>query len=208
MDELKVRLTKLSKQLEDMQAAQQSMARSSHRRSSRPRRLRRPLLPTFSTTTLYAITTAGRTIWRSRNSTITSSFIPTRTWPATPISTSPKFNSKPATIKKRLHDYDLVLQNFPSGNKAAAAELKKGFALLELGKEEEGTQELKRVIQRYPRTQRSNASEGALKENGSSAQDPLVGTDTPVRHRCSWFARVERTLPSAAVALVLGVDTT
>jgi tol-pal system protein YbgF len=59
---------------------------------------------------------------------------------------------KAADYRKAVANYDLVLQNFPSGNKAAAAQLKKGFALLELGKEDEGTQELKHVIQRYPRT--------------------------------------------------------
>jgi len=59
---------------------------------------------------------------------------------------------KAGDYQKAVANYDLVLQNFPSGNKAAAAHLKKGYALLELGKEEEGTQELKHVIQRYPRT--------------------------------------------------------
>ncbi len=34
--------------------------------------------------------------------------------------------------------YDQVLQNFPSGNKAASAQLKKGFALIELGKQDDG----------------------------------------------------------------------
>src|SRR5205823_4437268 len=35
--------------------------------------------------------------------------------------------------QQAVKDYDQVLQNFPDGNKAAAAELKKGFALIELG---------------------------------------------------------------------------
>ena len=34
--------------------------------------------------------------------------------------------------------YDQVLQNFPSGNKAASAQLKKGFRLIELGKQDDG----------------------------------------------------------------------
>jgi len=59
---------------------------------------------------------------------------------------------KAGDYQKAVANYDLVLQNFPSGNKAAAAQLKKGYALLELGKEDEGIQELKHVIQRYPRT--------------------------------------------------------
>ena len=46
--------------------------------------------------------------------------------------------------------YDQVLQNFPSGNKAASAQLKKGFSLIELGKQDDGVTELKHLIQRYP----------------------------------------------------------
>src|SRR5207237_6098298 len=37
--------------------------------------------------------------------------------------------------QQAIQNYDLVLQNFPSGNKAASAELKKGFALLDLDKQ-------------------------------------------------------------------------
>jgi TolA-binding protein len=58
----------------------------------------------------------------------------------------------------------LVLQNFPGGNKAAAAQLKKGFALLELGKEAEGTNELRRVIQRYPRSNEATQARERLRK--------------------------------------------
>jgi tol-pal system protein YbgF len=54
----------------------------------------------------------------------------------------------PAAIK----NYDLVLQSFPDGNKAAAAELKKGYALVELGKKDDGVTSLRHVVQRYPRS--------------------------------------------------------
>jgi len=66
--------------------------------------------------------------------------------------------------------YDLVLQNFPSGNKAAAAQLKKGFALLELGKQDEGAQELKHVIQRYPRTTEATQARERLRKLNPTAQ--------------------------------------
>ena len=54
--------------------------------------------------------------------------------------------------QKAIGNYDQVLQNFPSGNKAAAAQLKKGYALIELGKTDDGVQELRHLIQRYPKT--------------------------------------------------------
>ncbi len=49
-------------------------------------------------------------------------------------------------------DYDKVLEQYPGGNKAAAAQLKKGYALLELGQREAGIRELKSLIGRYPRS--------------------------------------------------------
>ena len=59
---------------------------------------------------------------------------------------------KAGDFQNAVTNYELVLQNFPGGNKAASAQLNKGLALLELGKQDEGVQELKHVIQRYPRT--------------------------------------------------------
>jgi tol-pal system protein YbgF len=77
---------------------------------------------------------------------------------------------KAGDYKKAVANYDLVLQNFPSGNKAAAAQLKKGYALLELGKEDEGTQELKHVIQRYPRTNEATQARERLRKVGATPQ--------------------------------------
>jgi tol-pal system protein YbgF len=65
-------------------------------------------------------------------------------------------------------DYDQVLQNFPSGNKAAAAQLKKGFALLELGQNDAGVTELRHVIQRYPRSPEATQARDRLRKLGAS----------------------------------------
>jgi tol-pal system protein YbgF len=75
---------------------------------------------------------------------------------------------KAGDYQKAIANYDLVVQNFPSGNKAAAAQLKKGFALLELGKKEEGEQELKRVIQRYPRTNEAVQARDRLRKSSTT----------------------------------------
>jgi tol-pal system protein YbgF len=65
--------------------------------------------------------------------------------------------------------YDQVLQNFPTGNKAASAQLKKGFSLIELGKQNEGVAELRHVIQRYPRSNEALQARERLKKLGVSA---------------------------------------
>jgi len=66
-----------------------------------------------------------------------------------------------------VQDYDQVLQNFPSGNKAASAQLKKGFALIEMGKKDEGVQELRHLIQRYPKTNEATQARDRLRKLGA-----------------------------------------
>jgi tol-pal system protein YbgF len=55
-------------------------------------------------------------------------------------------------FQKAVQDYDRVLEKYPGGNKVAAAQLKKGFALLELGQRDAGTKELNSLIARFPRS--------------------------------------------------------
>jgi tol-pal system protein YbgF len=57
-----------------------------------------------------------------------------------------------ANYQQAAQNYDQVLQNFPTGTKVASAELKKAFALIELGQQDNGVQELRHVIQRYPKS--------------------------------------------------------
>jgi TolA-binding protein len=56
------------------------------------------------------------------------------------------------------------LQNFPSGTKSASAELKKGFALIELGQQDNGVQELRHLIQRYPKSPEALQAREKLKQ--------------------------------------------
>jgi tol-pal system protein YbgF len=152
MDELKVRLAKLSKQLEDMQAAQQSLAAQQSQAQQQAQAMAQAPPPDV----LY--NNALRDYNGAKNDLAIQEFSDyIKFYPNTDLAGNAYFylaeiQFKAADYRKAVANYDLVLQNFPSGNKAAAAQLKKGFALLELGKEDEGTQELKHVIQRYPRT--------------------------------------------------------
>ncbi len=152
MDELKVRLTKLSKQLEDMQTAQQSMAAQQSQAQQQAQAIAQAPAPDV----LY--NNALRDYNGAKNELAIQEFNDyIKFYPNTDLAGNAYFylaeiQFKAGDYQKAVANYDLVLQNFPSGNKAAVAQLKKGYALLELGKEDEGTQELKRVIQRYPRT--------------------------------------------------------
>jgi tol-pal system protein YbgF len=152
MDELKVRLTKLSKQLEDMQTAQQSMAAQQSQAQQQAQAIAQAPAPDV----LY--NNALRDYNGAKNDLAIQEFNDyIKFYPNTDLAGNAYFylaeiQFKAGDYQKAVANYDLVLQNFPSGNKAAAAQLKKGYALLELGKEGEGIQELRHVIQRYPRT--------------------------------------------------------
>ena len=78
-------------------------------------------------------------------------------------------------FEQAIKDYDTVLQQFPGGNKAAAAQLKKGYALLELGKKTEGVAELNNLISRYPRSVEATQARDRLRQLGVAGRKPPAG---------------------------------
>jgi len=152
MDELKVRLAKLSKQFEDMQAAQQSLAAQQAQAQQQQQAMASAPPPDV----LY--NNALRDYNGGNNDLSTQEFNDyIKFYPNTDLAGNSYFylaeiQFKAGDFQNAVTNYELVLQNFPGGNKAASAQLNKGLALLELGKQDEGVQELKHVIQRYPRT--------------------------------------------------------
>jgi tol-pal system protein YbgF len=173
MDELKVRLAKLSKQFEEMQAAQQSMAAQQTEAQQKAQQMAAAPPPDV----LY--NNALRDYNGGKNDLATQEFGDyVKYYPDTDLAGNADFylaeiEFKAGDYQKAITNYDLVVQNFPSGNKAAAAQLKKGFALLELGKKDDGEQELKRVIQRYPRTNEAVQARDRLRKS----------TTTPLKNR-------------------------
>jgi tol-pal system protein YbgF len=73
---------------------------------------------------------------------------------------------KQGNFQQAVQNYDQVLQNFPSGSKAASAQLKKGFALIELGKQDDGVRELRHLIQRYPHSNEALQARDRLRKLG------------------------------------------
>jgi len=69
-------------------------------------------------------------------------------------------------------NYDKVLEEYPGGTKAAAAQLKKGYALLELGQREAGVRELNSLIARYPRSIEASQARDRLKRLGVATASP------------------------------------
>jgi len=172
MDELKVRLSKLSKQLEDMQAAQQNL--SAQQAQAPPAQAPPPDV-------LY--NNALRDYNGGKNDIASQEFGDfIKFYPNTDLAGNSYFylaelQFKQGNYQQAVQNYDQVLQNFPSGNKAAAAQLKKGMALVQLGQKDEGIRELRHVVQRYPRTNEALQAKEALRKLGvaSTASKPSAG---------------------------------
>ena len=168
MDELKVRLAKLSKQFEDMQSAQQSMAAQQAQAQQQAQQMAQAPPPDV----LY--NNALRDYNGGNNDVATKEFSDyIKFYPNTDLAGNAYFymaeiEFKAGDYQKAIANYDLVLQNFPGGNKAAAAQLKKGLALIETGKEDDGVEELKHVIQRYPRSNEATQARDKLRKMGQT----------------------------------------
>jgi len=169
MDEIKVRLAKVTKQLEDMQAAQQSLAAQQATQAQQQQALAQAPPPDV----LY--NNGLRDYIAGKNDLATQEFSDyIKFYPNTDLAGNSYFylgelQYKQGNYQQAVQSYDQVVQNFPSGNKAASAQLKKGFALLELGKQDEGASELRHLIQRYPRSPEALQARERLRKAGLSS---------------------------------------
>lgn len=171
MDELKVRLAKLSKQFEDMQAAQQSLAAQQAAAQQAAQAVAQAPAPDVLYNNALRDYNGGNNDLAVQEFNDYIKFYPNTDLAGNSYFYLAEIQFKASQFDKAVANYDLVLQNFPSGNKAATAQLKKGFALLELGKEDDGTQELKHVIQRYPRTTEATQARERLRKLGATPKN-------------------------------------
>jgi len=173
LDELKVRLAKVSKQLEDMQSSQQSIAAQQQAQQAQAQAQAQAPPPDI----LYA--NALRDYNGGKNDIASQEFSDyVKFYPNTDLAGNSYFylaelQFRAGNYKEAVANYDQVLQNFPSGNKAASAQLKKGFALIEMGQKDDGVQELRHLIQRYPKTNEAiQAKERLRKLNTAAGNKP------------------------------------
>jgi len=166
IDELKARLAKVSKQLEDMQSAQQSLA------AQQAQQAQQAAAPPPDV--LY--NNALRDFNAAKNDLAVQEFRDyIKYYPNTDLAGNAYYyladiEYRQGNYQQAAKDYDEVLQNFPSGNKAAAAQLKKGFALIELGQKDDGVSELRHVIQRYPRSPEATQAQDRLRKLGVTSR--------------------------------------
>jgi tol-pal system protein YbgF len=168
LDELKVRLAKVTKQLEDMQAAQQTLAASQAQQQAAQAAQAQAPPPDVLYNNALRDYNGGKTDLALQEFSDYVKFYPNTDYAGNCYFYLGEIQFKQGNYQQAVQSYDQVLQNFPSGNKAAAAQLRKGFALIELGKQDDGVAELRHLIQRYPRSTEAVQARERLRKLGVS----------------------------------------
>ena len=170
LDELKARLGKVSKQLEDMQSSQQSQA------AQQSAQVQQAAAATAAPPPDVLYNNALRDYNGNKNDLAIQEFSDyIKFYPNTDLAGNCYFylgeiQFRGGNYQQAAQSYDQVLQNFPTGTKAASAQLKKGFSLIELGKQEDGVVELRHVIQRYPKSNEALQARERLRKLGVSTR--------------------------------------
>jgi len=160
VDELKARLAKVGKQLDDIQAAQQNIVSppaggspaggSSGGGPANPANAAPP--PDVLYNNALGDFNAGKNDLAAQEFT---QFL--QVYGNNDLAGNAQFylgeiDYRRGNFQAAIQDYNKVLDQYPGGNKGAAAQLKKGFAYLELGQKDAGVQELRSLISRYPKS--------------------------------------------------------
>jgi tol-pal system protein YbgF len=169
VDELKARLAKLSKQLDDMQAAQQSLAANQAANQAQQQALAQAPPADVLYKNALRDYNAGKNDLATQEFSDYIKFYRTTDLAGNAYFYLAEMQFRGANYAEAVKNYDQVIQNFPGGNKAASASLKKGFALIELGQKDDGIAELRHVIQRYPRSNEALQARDRLKKLGVAA---------------------------------------
>ncbi|HXW93516.1 MAG TPA: tetratricopeptide repeat protein [Terriglobales bacterium] len=168
LDELKARLAKVSKQLEDLQATQQNQAATTAAQQAQQQALAQAPPPDVLYNNALRDYNGGKNDLAKQEFSDYIKFYPTTDLAGNTYFYLAELAFKQGDYQGAISNYDQVLQNFPSGNKAASADLKKGLALIELGQKDDGIAELRHVIQRYPRSNEAAQARDRLHKLGVS----------------------------------------
>ena len=170
LDELKVRLAKVTKQLEDMQAAQQSLAAQQATNQAAADAAKNAPPPDVLYNNALRDYNGGKPDIAAQEFSDYVKFYPNTDLAGNSYFYLGEIQFKNGNYQQAVQSYDQVLQNFPSGNKAASAQLKKGFALVEGGKQDDGVTELRHLIQRYPHSPEALQARDRLRKLGVSTR--------------------------------------
>ena len=169
IDELKARLAKVTKTLEDLQQAQQTLASSQAAAQQQAAAAAAVPPPDVLYNNALRDYNGGNMDIAKQEF---SDYI--KNYPNTDLAGNAYFylaelDYHAGNYPQAIQGYDQVLQTFPDGNKAASAELKKGFAQVESGQTDAGIATLRHVVERYPRSNEALQAKDRLRKLGVSA---------------------------------------
>jgi tol-pal system protein YbgF len=166
IDELKTRLANISKQLNDVQAAQQNQAAAAAAQQAQQQALAQAPPPDVLYNNALRDYNAGKNDLAKQEFSDYIKFYPSTDLAGNSYFYLAEIDFKGGDYQGAVKNYDQVLQNFPTGNKAPSSDLKKGLALIELGQKDDGIAELRHVIQRYPRSNEALQAREKLRKLG------------------------------------------
>lgn len=184
VDELKARLAKVSKQLDDMAAAQQNLQAAPQGQPGQAN----PQLPPQSQApppdVLY--NNALSDYNGAKYNLATQEFADyIKYYGNTDLAGNAQYyiadiEYRQGNYQQAVQDYDKVIEQYPSGNKAAAAQLKKAYALLNLNQHDAGVRELRALIARYPKSLEAQQARDRLRSLGATT---TASKPSPTRPR-------------------------
>lgn len=169
MDELKARMAKLSQQLDAMAQNQSSFNAQQQQATQAAQQQANAPPPDVLYNNALRDYNAGKNDLATQEFNDYIKFYPNTDLAGNAFYYLAEIQFRQGNYQEAAKNYDQVLQNFPSGNKAAAAELKKGMALIQLGQKEDGIKSLRHVVQRYPRSNEAVQAREQLRKVGASA---------------------------------------
>jgi tol-pal system protein YbgF len=154
LDELKARVAKVSKQMDDMNAAKENLqpgAPGAAAPAQQPPQAQAPPADILYNNALRDYNAAKYQLAQQEF----NDYL--KFYGNTDLAGNAQFyvaeiEYRQGNYPQAIKDYDTVLEQYPGGNKTAAAQLKKGYALLESGQRDAGVRELRSLINRYPRS--------------------------------------------------------
>jgi tol-pal system protein YbgF len=184
VDELKARLAKVSKQLDDMQTAQQNISTpSTGQPGGAPGGAASNVPQAPPPDQLY--NDGLRDYNANKNDLASQEFTQyLQVYGNTDMAGNAQFYLGEIAYRQgnftgAVQAYNKVLDQYPGGNKTAAAQLKKGYALLELGQRDAGVQELRSLISRYPKSPEALQARDRLTKLGAAGAASKAKTPRP-----------------------------
>jgi tol-pal system protein YbgF len=173
VDELKARLAKVSKQLDDMQTAQQNISSPPvGQPGGAPGGAANNVPQAPPADQLY--NDGLRDYNANKNDLASQEFTQyLQAYGNTDLAGNAQFYLgeiayRQGNFSGAVQAYNKVLDQYPGGNKTAAAQLKKAYALLELGQRDAGVQELRSLISRYPKSPEALQARDRLTKLGAA----------------------------------------